>query len=204
MKIIDLTMNVDETTPLFPGSPKIIIEQCSRIETDGSNMKTITINSHFGTHIDAPYHQFEDGKKLDEYPVEKLIGEAIVVDVSGQKDIQPVLDDVKEDDILLLYTGRSENPNPETYFKDNPVIGKEVTKKLVEKKIRILGMDTFTPDNEPYTMHKILFKEDILIVENLVNLKELVGKRFECIILPLKLTGADGSPCRVIARLNNQ
>ena len=67
--------------------------------------------------------------------------------------------------------------------------------------VKIIGLDSFTPDKEPFETHKLLFTKNICIVENLVNLKQLVGKKFECTILPLKLANADGAPCRVVAKL---
>ena len=60
-------------------------------------------------------------------------------------------------------------------------------------------MDSFTPDNEPYDVHKIFLKNDVLIVENLIDLNKLSGKRFQCFIMPMKITNADGAPCRIIA-----
>jgi kynurenine formamidase len=62
----------------------------------------------------------------------------------------------------------------------------------------MVGLDSYSPDNEPFEIHKMLLKRDILIVENLVNLDRLVGKRFRCYVMPLKIQDADGAPCRVI------
>jgi len=78
------------------------------------------------------------------------------------------------------------------------VISRETAEKLIAKKIRIVGLDSLTPDNEPYDIHKMLFRHGILIVENLVNLDKLKGKRFKCYIMPLKIKDADGAPCRII------
>ena len=71
--------------------------------------------------------------------------------------------------------------------------------ELIDKKIKIVGLDPFTPDNEPFPVHKMLFKNEILIVENLINLDKLVNKRFQCFIFPLKIQNADGAHCRVVA-----
>jgi kynurenine formamidase len=82
------------------------------------------------------------------------------------------------------------------------MISKDFARKLVEKEVSIIGLDSYTPDDEPYDVHKILLKEDILIVENLTNLDKLVGKRFNCYIAPLKIENSDGAPCRVIGILD--
>ena len=61
-----------------------------------------------------------------------------------------------------------------------------------------MGIDSFTPDNAPYTVHKILFRNGILILENLMNLDK-VPNGAKIIIAPLKLTDSEGAPVRVIA-----
>jgi len=143
----------------------------------------------------------EEGKTLSDYPMDKFVGEAMVIDATGKKEIEADVSAVREGDIVFLYTSHSDKAYDADYFKGNPVITKETAQTLMDKKISIVGLDSFTPDNEPYAVHKMFLSNDILIVENLINLKELVGKRFRCFILPLKITNADGAPCRVIAAL---
>ncbi len=86
-------------------------------------------------------------------------------------------------------------------IKNNPMISKKTVQELIQKKVRIIGMDALTPDDLPFSLHKELFRRGILIVENLVNLEPLNGKRFECIILPLNIRHGDGAPCRVVGIL---
>jgi len=200
MMIIDLTMEIDERTPVFPGDPKPDIRQAATIDKDGWNEKRLTFNSHFGTHIDAPFHMLPEGKKLTDFPPERFIGEAVVIDARGQDEIDSNLEAVKEGDIVFFFTGYSDNVSGD-YFEGGPVITSATAGKLVEKKAKIVGLDSWTPDKAPYDVHKMLFRNDILIVENLVNLGRLIGRRFECFVLPLKIRDADGAPCRVIARL---
>lgn len=201
MKIFDLSMPIDERTPTFPGDPKQEIKQVATIRKNGWNEKRLTINSHFSTHIDAPFHMLENGKKLTDFPIETFIGEAIVIDTRNQFEIEPNLDDVKSNDIVFFFTGHTKKAYSENFFKNNPVMTKNTAQKLIDKKIKIVGLDSFTPDNEPFEVHKLFFKHNILIVENLVNLDQLIGKRFKCYILPLKIQDADGAPCRVVGVL---
>lgn len=196
--IIDLTMPIDNKTPNWPGDPEIIIKQASTVEKDGIGKKTLQFHSHFSTHIDAPSHMIVKGKTLSDYSIDKFVGECIVLDVRGQKEIETDLSIVKENDIVFFFTGHSDKAYDPHYFKNNPVITEKTANELVKKKIKIVGLDSSTPDNEPYTLHKLFFKHDILIVENLVNLRNLAGKRFQCYILPLKIKDGDGAPCRVI------
>ena len=80
-------------------------------------------------------------------------------------------------------------------------IGSHLSEKLLDSGFSVIGIDSFTPDNHPFEIHKMLFKKNILIVENLINLDKLIDKSFTCYILPLKIQDADGAPCRVIAEI---
>ena len=84
------------------------------------------------------------------------------------------------------------------------MISERTIQKLIKKNISILGIDSFTPDNEPYLLHKLLFSHNIRIVEQLTNLEQIHQKRFKCYIFPLNIADADGAPCRVVAELENK
>ncbi len=206
-KAIDLTMPLDEGTPVFPGDPKPEFEQTANLGKEGYNEKTFRFASHFGTHIDAPYHMLEEGMKLDEFQPEKFFGEAITIDArktNGSNEImagRKELDRIRKNDIVLFWTGHMEKAGTGNFFKNNPVIPKSVAELLVQKRVKMVGIDSFSPDNPPYETHKTLLASNILIVENLVSLEKLEGKLFTCFMLPLRITDADGAPCRAIAIL---
>ena len=197
MKIIDLTMPIDEKTPNFPGDPILKIKRHT-VKEHICGKIFLEIQSHISTHIDAPSHMIENGRTLSDFPITKFAGNAIVIDVRGQKSIEPNLSDVKEGDIVFFLTSHSDKAYESDYFENNPVITEKTAQKLIEKRISIIGLDSFTPDNKPYDVHKIFLENDVLIVENLIDLNKLSGKRFQCFIMPMKITNADGAPCRVI------
>lgn len=195
--IIDLTMPIDDRTPTFPGDPAYEVKQVATIENNGWNVKRLCINSHFSTHIDAPIHMIKGGKTMSDYPLEKFIGEAVVLDVKGQSEIEADLYEVRKGDIVFFLTGHSGKAYDHDYFENNPVISERTARELIEKRINIVGLDSFTPDNFPHSIHKMFLGNDILIVENLINLEKLAGRRFRCCILPLNIRDGDGAPCRV-------
>ncbi len=201
MKVIDLTMPIDEKTPNFPGDPILNIKR-HNVKEHTFGKTFLEIQTHISTHVDAPSHMIEDGKTLSDFPINKFVGDAIVIDVRGQKNIEPNLSGVKEGDIVFFLTSHSDKAYESDYFENNPVITEKTAQKLIEKRISIIGLDSFTPDNEPYNVHKIFLKNDVLIVENLIDLNKLPGKRFQCFIMPMKITNADGAPCRVIGILH--
>ncbi len=198
MAVIDLTLSITDKIPVFPGDKLPTIEPAATIAKQGWNALRYSFGTHFATHIDAPYHMLQDGKKLTDFPPETFIGEAIVIDVRGQSIITHDLDDVREGDFVFFHTGHIKNISRD-YFVGNPVISPATAQLLVDKKVRIVGLDSFTPDGAPYNEHKLFFRNDILIVENLVGLELLTKQRFEVIVAPLKIDNADGAPCRVFA-----
>lgn len=199
--LYDLSLSLSNKIPSFPGTPEAKIEQLANIEKDGWNSKRISFNSHYSTHIDAPSHMIKDGKTLDDYPVEKFIGDAIVLDASNMNEIDTPIDNVMKGDIVFLFTGQSDKIFDRNYFTESPVLTKSFAEKLIGKGISILGLDAPSPDDTPYEIHHLLLGHDILIVENLTNLHNLRGRRFKCIIAPLKIENADGAPCRVFAEV---
>lgn len=201
--IYDLTMPLSAKTPVFPGDPPLDIQNLTSSSSDGGIIRHIKLSiiTHTGTHIDAPFHMLKDGKKLDEFPLETFIGEAVVIDVRGQDILKPDLSSVREGDAVFLCTEFSNNTERKDYFTNHPVLEEEEAQKLIAKKIRIVGFDTPSPDREPYKTHRLLFTHNILILENLVNLSPLCGKRIHYTALPLKVAQADGAPCRVIVHL---
>lgn len=108
---------------------------------------------------------------------------------------------VKENSIVLLYTGFDEYYGTNEYYENHPCIDMELCEFLIGKKIKMLGMDTPSPDKFPFLIHKSLFKNNIYILENLTNLNLLLGvKNFEVIAFPLKIN-ADSSITRAVARV---
>jgi kynurenine formamidase len=199
--ILDLTLPFDERVPVFPGDVPATYSVTATIPKNGWNARRLNFPSHYGTHIDAPFHMWESGKKLHEIEPSQHIGQTIVIDVSGQQEIKADLSDVKEGDMVFFYTGHIVNIYQDDYFDNYPVISLETAQALLAKGVKLVGLDSFTPDAHPYAVHKLFFQNEILIVENLCKLDKLRGMRFHCVIAPLPIMQGDGAPCRVFAFL---
>ncbi len=192
MQFLDLTMHLNDTMSVYPGDVRPIIEH---LESDGIKHMRLVISSHHGTHIDAPAHMIPGGKTLSDFPITALVGEGIVIDLHNKLGYELI----KPGDIVFLFTNHTSKIYTHAFYENNPVMSEEIARMLVDKKVKMVGIDSYSIDNPPFPSHRILLGSNILIVENLVNLKTLVGKRFRCYALPLNLDQADGSPCRVIA-----
>ena len=212
MKYLDLTLTVSESIPNFPGSPSPQFIAWSTIKDDGYNLELLFLSSHTGTHLDAPYHFTKKGAKIHQIPVTRLIGVALLIKIKKVKDQtitkKDLLDferkngEIKNFSSIIFFTDWQKNLNKKFYFTNNPGLSKSATNYLVSKKINLVGIDSPSIDlgtDKRFTVHKILAKNNILIVENLSNLEKIPTLEFDFIILPLKLKGATGSPVRAIA-----
>lgn len=154
--------------------------------------------------MDAPLHMIPDGARLSEIPAERFFGRGVLVDARGHDVVDSALlkgTRLRRGDIVLVLTGFSEQFREPSYFQDYPEISERFAEVLVRTGVSILGLDTPSPDREPYAIHKQLLGNGILIVENLTNLQALVGRRIlEVIALPARFE-ADAAPVRVVARV---
>lgn len=199
MTYIDLSMPLNADTPVYPGNSKVKIDVEEQFKKDGCLGHSLNMGSHSGTHLDAPGHMIEGGKMLDVFPVDTFIGTGKLVDVRDGFSREALEQaNIQEGDIVLFYTGASEKYQSPDYYETAPAISDEAADYVINKKAKIAGVDTGSADDAPFTIHKKLLGNNILIIENLVNLKQLLGKLFIIYALPLNLN-IEGSPARVVA-----
>lgn len=199
MKLIDLSVVVNEQTPAYPGDPHIKIETLAEFDGAGYNDHSVSFGIHSsGTHIDAPNHMVKSGKTIDEIPIDQFIGRGRLVEGLDFTKVKQA--GIEAGDIVLFHTGMSKIYHKPEYYSDRPAMTEEIAYYLAEKKIKMVGLDMCSPDKEPFPVHRILLSAGILIIENMTNLDKLVGKEFMVYALPIRLA-LDGAPTRVIAQL---
>ena len=212
MTPIDLTLTISENLPTFPGSPKPQFIPWEKIVPDGYNLELMFLSSHTGTHMDAPFHFLEKGKTIDQISPNRLVTDAILIKLrktSNQsitkKDIlnfESKNEKIPNNSTIVFSTGWSNNLKKKHYFEKNPGLSIDAAKYLVAKNINLVGIDSPSIDlgtDSKFSVHHILSKNNILIVENLTNLEKIKTKNFRLVVLPLKLKNATGSPVRAIA-----
>lgn len=205
MKLIDLSYTFIDGMPGYPGDPLVELKQIASMINDGHVDHELKTSMHVGTHMDAPLHMVEGGKKLSDYSVGKFFGPGVLIDARGKIEVgEEFLKDKKIDEgsIVLVLTGFSQKFGvSDEYFKNYPIFTEGFAKKLVELGVSIVGTDTPSPDKEPFSVHKILLAKDILIIENLTNLESLLEvSDFQVIALPAKLD-TEAAPARVVAQI---
>lgn len=203
MKVIDLTQLFTSEMPVFPGDKAPVLEG-KYFEDFDVTMYRIMTSMHVGTHMDGPLHMVKGGRKLSEISPDRFIANGVVIDVEGRDKIDADClagKEIKEGNCVLFYTGYGKKFRDADYFTTYPEMTEKLAEKLVDLKVKFIGTDACGPDNDPYTVHRILLGKEILILENLTNLDQLLFlEKFEVFALPAKFD-ADGAPVRVVARI---
>jgi kynurenine formamidase len=212
VKLIDLTLTISQSIPTFPGSPKTQFILWSTLKEDGYNLELLFLSSHTGTHLDAPYHFVKNGAKIHQIPLNRLLGNGILIKIKRERNQAITKNDlvsferkngnIPKHSSIIFHTEWQKNLNTDFYFINNPGLSESAATYLVSKEINLVGIDSPNIDlgkDKTFNVHKIFAKNNILIVENLSNLNKISSKQFDFVILPLKLKDATGSPVRAIA-----
>ncbi len=205
MKLIDISHTLNGNTPVFPGDPPLSLTQVKALERDKYTVYLLSSCLHTGTHIDIPMHLVEDTRLVSEFPPESFIGDGVLLDVQGEDPIgmKPHYEEtVRQNSVVLLYTGFDRLYGSDDYFGKHPVVSGELGDFLLSRKIKMLGMDMPAPDYPPYTFHRELLRSGIFVLENLTNLQNIPQSgAFEVIALPLKIA-AEASFVRAVCSVN--
>jgi len=204
-QIIDLSYAMRNNMPCHPGDPGMTTEMAKNINVHGCNVTKISFGSHTGSHVDAPAHMIEGGKTLSDFDFSYFSGAAAKI-VIGQN-IDNLFKIFRLDGVILE-TGWSEKfSTPDIYYgKNRPSIPVDFADALVKAGIKFFGCDLPSVDGgeDPFdkTIHMKFLSNDILLYENLVNLKELPENiPFMFKGFPLKILRAESSPVGAVAKI---
>jgi kynurenine formamidase len=208
MRVVDLSLDIYDGAPTYPGLAECSIEQTHTIAVDGLNISKLTLSTHGTTHLDAPFHCKDNGRTVEQLELDKCVGLARVIDLSDLppkalvrvSDLGSALEHVvPRARILLRFDWDKHYSHPE-YFADHPNISLELAHWFAERRISLLGIDTPTPNlQQVVDVHAVLLEAGILLVEALAHLDQLPDGEVFFIAAPLRIVGADGAPLRAIA-----
>jgi kynurenine formamidase len=210
MQIIDLTHHLDEAMAVFPGLPRPSFQPIARVEDDGYAMSQYHLVNHIGTHVDAPSHQIAGGDTLDEIALERLVTDAVTVDVSARTpgsipiaELAPHFGKIHEGDLLFLFSDNARNWGTDAYWTGWSYPDAEASRALIDLGISGIGFDGPSADpvdTTTYELHRVWLGAGRLILENIANL-HLLPERAPVVVAPMKVRGANGAPARVFALL---
>jgi arylformamidase len=203
-QIHDITRTISEELAEWPGdAPFSMGWSLHQSRGDATNAGWVTLSTHFGSHIDAPYHFDTLRSTIDEVPLDVFVGPARLIDVRGRQVVSR--DDLGTHDWtatprLLLRTGAWDDSRRYPAFI--PVLADDVPEFLASQNVRLIGVDVPSVDelsSTTFPIHHALATRQIHILEGL-DLRLPPSGVYELIALPLKIRGGDASPVRAILR----
>lgn len=197
MKIYDITQEVFSCV-VFPGDPaperEILLETA---KGDVCNLSKFSMCAHNGTHVDAPYHFIQNGKKLDEVPLDAWIGDAYVAKFEGTiapNDIRRILHQLDE------AAASSGKEIKKLLIKGKATLSYEAAEVLLsEGKIELFGNESQTvgPEEAPAAVHRLLLGAGMVFLEG-IRLGAVPEGVYLLDAAPIHLGGSDGAPCRAV------
>ena len=212
-KIIDLSMTIEDDMRLFPGIPEPSFTRVKTHDQKGIQVTRLETILHAGTHVDSPRHVLKDGETISETSLDKLMGEAVVLDLKYKSpgsvitadDFKKYAGDMRKNDIVILNTGYENYSDPDQYC----IVAPEAAYWLVDHEIKCMAVDMLSLDpihskngrasKQTHPSHHIILGAGIPLIESMINLDSLTKRRVFLCCLPLKISGSDAAPARVIA-----
>lgn len=205
MRIFDISRKLVNGMPVWPGDTAFQYEVSWPMEESGSvNVGRLELSTHTGTHVDAPFHFDNDGKRIYELDLNLYIGPARVMDLPPEKESIGIkeLKDIDLDGVTRVLFRTLAWKNGTVFPEKIPHIEPDLAPYLAKKGIRLIGLDVPSVDpidSKELPAHHSLNENGIHILESLI-LDEIAPGDYELIALPLPLVEGDGSPVRAILR----
>ena len=231
--IIDLTYPFDDQTVYWPNNQSFHWEKVKWGKDANGHWYAsgaFSASEHGGTHLDAPVHFAEQGRSVDQIPLEELIGPAIVIDVrtqvEGNPDYELQVEDIQaweneygqipKDSLVLMFTGwgkywpersrylGSSTPDDPTTLHFPGYSGQSIQFLVTQRGIRGVGIDTASIDpgsSIDFAAHRVLNEANLYALENVASLEKLPAQGAIVTALPIKIRGGTGGPARIFATI---
>lgn len=205
-QMIDISVPLNGTTPIWPGSPGFSARSHSSMaDGDVANATLISLDAHCGTHVDAPNHFVATGQTIDEIGLDALVGDAFVADVCGSHVIDAGclqdLDIPSATQRLLLRTDNSNRAllQQAPFQPDYVALAPDAARWIVRRGICLIGIDYLSIQryHDPPDVHQILLEAGVIILEGL-DLGAVQPGSWTLVCLPLRVTGLEAAPARAV------
>ncbi|WP_026689537.1 cyclase family protein [Alteribacter aurantiacus] len=203
MKMIDISQPLQAEMNVWPGDTPFTYEPMMKTsDGDSVNVAKMTMSTHTGTHMDAPFHVNGKERKIDELPLDFFNGEAVVIDITDAKTI--TVDSIQSIPFkgvkkVLFKTTTSHGGHT---YEGYPEIDPGIPPFLQQAGVHLIGVDFPSVDrltSKELPIHHALNKAEILIVEGL-DLSKVKQGFYELYCFPLPLADGDGSPVRAVLK----
>ncbi|MFA1549413.1 cyclase family protein [Actinomadura chokoriensis] len=221
VELLDLSVPIITGMPVYPGDPEVEAVPALTVAGSGVNVLRLHMGSQTGTHVDAPFHIDDALPRLDELPLTRFTGPAVVMDVRGLPPRTPIPPDalppgLAHGDVLVIATGWSAHWGTDAYLA-HPYPAPETAEAIIAAGVRTVAVDALSVDRTPppgsggfsLAAHRVLCGAGAVIAENLTGLDRLVdaedeGCAIEVSLFPIPLAAADGAPARAVARVDDR
>ncbi len=206
MKLIDVSVPLDARLPTYPHNTPFSLEPVKRMARgDSSNVSTLHMSAHAGTHVDAPRHFFDEGCGTEALPLDLLVGRTRVIEVASRtgiaaEDLDAI--DFSDDIRVLIKTHNSTFWGSPVFHEDYVGVTESGAKHLVEHGIKVVGVDYLSIEqfkNVGKPAHHVLLGAGTIVIEGL-DLRDVEPGVYDMFCLPLRVVGSDGAPARVVLR----
>jgi arylformamidase len=203
MKIIDISWPITPTMTAYKNTTAVTFTALHTFEKDGVRKTLMTLDSHTGTHVDAPSHFLAHGKTTEGVPLEQLIGNCVVIDMTFVEEAITADDleeyDLEGCDIILFKTRNSAHAATEQFNNSFVYLDASAAVYLAELGVHAVGIDYLgiERNNPNHETHRILMEAGIAIIEGL-RLADAQEDAYFFVCLPLAVVGLDGAPARAI------
>lgn len=202
MQLIDLTIPLDENTPIYSegdySDPPLRIDPWCEIAAQGYRVAHLQLGTQTGTHIDAPAHFSEGGDTLEALPIDVLIGPYLWVDLADQAQMTQLCQHPTCTELILFLTS-----------SDATAVQNGVTLSLASLtalltlpcRVWVIVYGIQIAGKDPLYFHRALAEAGKYLIEDVdTQAAQQVRSGGELIALPMRLVGVSGSPCRVVVR----
>jgi arylformamidase len=204
-RIFDISVPIRTGGLVYPGNPEIEITLQQAVAKGASaNVSTIRFGSHTGTHADSGRHFFDDGQPVDQIPLQKLIGPALLVSFDdsvmsiGVNELTPR--PIRGHKRVLFRTRNSALLSQRKFVENYTFVAPEGAQYLVDSGVELVGVDYLSVEqfhSGHHRTHRTLLENGVVIIEGL-DLSVPPAGEYELICLPLRLEGCDGAPARAV------
>ena len=205
MSFHDISLKLSgETVRWVTAAPFELEERRRMSKGDPNNSSALNMSVHSGTHIDAPFHFVADGNTIDQLPVERFIGPALVDAVEAERYItKEHVAGIRLDGAtrVLFKTRNSALLHKQEYDPDFVAFSVEAAQSLVELGVELVGLDylSVAHADEQVPVHRAFLDHGVVLLEG-IDLSEVAPGRYELMCLPIPLGDSDGAPCRAVLR----
>ncbi|WP_445002401.1 arylformamidase [Exiguobacterium alkaliphilum] len=204
MSWIDVSQPLEDATTTWPGDTPFRYEIAWPMADSGSvNVGKVTMSLHAGTHIDAPFHFDDAGKRVIDLDPGLYIGPARVIHLSGHDRIEASdLDGFDLTGVERLILKTEGWPDKRVFPTQIPELTQSLADRLGELGIYLIGLDLPSVDaidSKDMAAHHALARNGVHILEGLV-LDHIAPGDYELNAVPLPIVKGDGSPVRALLR----